>query len=114
MQVLSYYQRNKDRIKDKARQTKLTGKDGKTWNDLRKRPRPHHCELCHHFHNENGRPIRLEYHHWINEYPEIGLWLCYKCHHFAEYLDRSGATMSVSIYYTLKREAEQNFHGNLT
>lgn len=114
MQVLSYYQRNKDRIKKKARQTRLTGKDGKTWNDLKKRPRPNCCELCRHAMNDNSKSIRLEYHHWNDVYPEIGLWLCYKCHHFAEYLDRSGAALSITTYYMLKREAEQNFHENLT
>lgn len=114
MQALSYYQRNKTRIKTKARRTRLTGKDGKTWNDLKKRQRPNHCELCRRTLNDGSQPIRLEYHHWNDVYPEIGLWLCYKCHHFAEYLDQPGAAQMIYVYKILKDRAEQDFHGNLT
>jgi len=42
-----------------------------------KRPRPDSCELC-------GRsPSKLDYHHWDNKKPHLGLWLCMSCHIFA-------------------------------
>lgn len=40
------------------------------------------CELC----GKMGK--QLAYHHWDNNYPELGIWLCTKpCHWLAESLD---------------------------
>jgi len=49
---------------------------------LRKRPHTHYCELC-------GTHIkkRFSYHHWLDDLPEVGLWLCFKCHQLAETID---------------------------
>ena len=41
---------------------------------VNKRPRPESCELC-----KWGHKI-LHYHHWDDNNPELGLWLCGRCH----------------------------------
>lgn len=49
-----------------------------------KRPYPSDdcCELC-------GRQVRrLEYHHWDDSHPELGMWICWYCHHGAEWFER--------------------------
>uniref|UniRef100_A0A6M3IEF0 Uncharacterized protein n=1 Tax=viral metagenome TaxID=1070528 RepID=A0A6M3IEF0_9ZZZZ len=43
-------------------------------------PEDEACELC-------GRLKKLAYHHWNDEYPEIGIWVCQKCHWICEGLD---------------------------
>ncbi len=40
------------------------------------------CEVCH-------KPAnRLDYHHWNDDYPCLGLWLCVQCHIMAEKVDK--------------------------
>lgn len=49
---------------------------------LNKRPRPNACEVC-------GIVVdRLDYHHWDDEHPCLGLWLCLSCHKMAERIDK--------------------------
>lgn len=40
------------------------------------------CEVCGEYRD------RLEYHHWDDEHPCLGLWLCSWCHHMAEKVDK--------------------------
>ena len=48
-----------------------------------KRPRPDGiCELC-----GGGYHDILHYHHWDDNNPQFGVWLCFKHHHFAEAVD---------------------------
>lgn len=47
---------------------------------VRKRLHPGKCELC----GANYDKIKLDYHHWDDETPELGIWVCYKCHRFVE------------------------------
>lgn len=109
MQVISYYQRNKNRIRNLLRITKLTTKDNTVHTRLRKRPHPGECELCGLAYNHEGKSIRLEYHHWIATYPEIGLWLCHKCHTAAEFLDLSECPYLANRYYDLKETVKRDF-----
>ena len=48
-----------------------------------KRPRPVDmtCEVCH---RVSGK---LDWHHWEDEHPEKGMWLCFPCHKTAENID---------------------------
>ena len=47
-----------------------------------KRHRPEACEVC-------GYPKpRLNYHHWDDDHPEKGLWLCGICHYMAGMIER--------------------------
>ena len=43
-----------------------------------KRTHPGKCELC------GNSNIRLQYHHWLEKQPGIGMWICNPCHIFAE------------------------------
>ncbi len=53
---------------------------------LNKRPYPGECEVC-------GLPKEkgLLYHHWDEDNPSVGLWLCSRCHRLAEVLDKLGS-----------------------
>ena len=62
---------------------------------VKKRPRPETCELC------NELPTKMEWHHWNDNHPEIGMWLCSRCHRFAEGVDRG---LSLDLYLELKRK----------
>lgn len=52
-----------------------------------KRARPDHCELCGKTLTVKGKAIKLDYHHWDSADFSKGLWLCYRCHAFAEASD---------------------------
>ena len=42
------------------------------------------CEICK---STISGKHKLNWHHWNDEYPEIGLWLCHICHKKAEVLE---------------------------
>jgi len=47
-----------------------------------KRPKPYGCELC-------GKNVKkLNYHHFKDLEPILGIWLCQSCHSFVENVDR--------------------------
>lgn len=61
------------------------------------------CELC-------GKAAKLlSYHHWDDEAPEFGLWLCTICHKIAEAVDAG----IVSKYSQLKEEASKEVCRNI-
>lgn len=66
-----------------------------------KRPKPDECELC-------GRERRLSYHHWEDDNPSWGLWLCHTCHRFAESVDQG----TVNKYLQLKAQVEKTVLGS--
>ncbi len=48
-----------------------------------KRPRPDDCEFC-------GKEVsKLNYHHFEDLEPILGIWLCQSCHHFVENIDKA-------------------------
>jgi hypothetical protein len=47
----------------------------KSWNHVGKRPYTKSCEIC-----GKSPKLSLHWHHWDDDHPEIGLWLCPKCH----------------------------------
>ena len=50
---------------------------------VNKRTRPNDiCELC------NKEFSRLDYHHWDDNNPKYGLWLCHRCHLLAGDVDK--------------------------
>ncbi len=65
---------------------------------LKKRPRPDLCEVC------EDRPAKA-YHHWNNEDPSIGLWLCFRCHMAAEVMDDLPNLDLFTVYIDLKEKA---------
>ncbi|MBA7586542.1 hypothetical protein ES708_28544 [subsurface metagenome] len=96
-QQSSWYQRNKPWVRERrrlyARQHTLRTTD-RCWYGLFKRPRPRCCEVC------NQERKRLSYHHWDDDHPDIGLWLCGWCHAMAEVVDKGYH----DIYLRLKGE----------
>jgi hypothetical protein len=73
--------RNKENATNWLRQNYLfTG--GKKIRLKWKRKHPDNCELC----KDDCRNKKLFYHHW--NYLEIGIWVCWRCHHFVEGVDR--------------------------
>ena len=88
-----YFQKNKVRIY-KRRDTPEFREYQRKWRKdhyltvngertrVNKRPLPEGdlCEVCGTYYKA------LEYHHW--ESYEKGIWLCYKCHRYAEYIDK--------------------------
>ena len=109
MNTQAYYNRNKQRILNKRRRENLTTSEGVAWKGLKKRPHPKQCELCGSEKNVKLGPIRLEWHHWIEANPNIGLWMCYRCHRFAEFCDKYDVGLMFRTYETLKGEAYEMF-----
>jgi len=46
-----------------------------------RRPKPSKCEKC------GKERKKIGWHHWDDNHLEIGLWLCWPCHIFAERID---------------------------
>ena len=86
-----WYLMNKDKIEVKRRQSLLDGR----WKGLNKRQYTGICELC------GCEKDRLEYHHWDDQYPDMGLWLCFRCHRHAEALDHDVLDIA-ELYFSLK------------
>jgi len=49
-----------------------------------RRPKPDECELCH----KKVKGRGLGWHHWDDEKPELGLWLCWSCHRFVGSIEK--------------------------
>ncbi len=49
---------------------------------VEKRPRPDNCEVC------GCTPKRLDYHHWDDNHPELGIWVCKTCHDMCEGIEK--------------------------
>lgn len=69
------------------------------WMSITKRQCPEKCEIC-----KRKRAYRLGYHHWDDNNPSKGLWLCIRCHRIAEALDHPEKV--VNKYLALKQEIE--------
>jgi len=98
--VCAYHYAEPGRLNDYNRQTQLkTTVDGQVviFTGLNKRSFTHFCELC-------GGHIKVKfcYHHWLDDFPELGMWLCFKCHQLAETLDNLSDL--IPKYLQLKRE----------
>ncbi|KKN54550.1 hypothetical protein LCGC14_0591420 [marine sediment metagenome] len=50
-----------------------------------KRPYTGKCELCGATYEDDKS--KFHYHHWIDEEPTIGIWVCVKCHWMIEAVD---------------------------
>jgi predicted transcriptional regulator len=64
----------------------------------KKRPMPDNCELCHKKETLEHEKARLVWHHWNDEHPELGMWICLQCHSFAGRVDDGW----VEVYLKLK------------
>lgn len=68
---------------------------------VNKRPYSETCELCG---GTNKR--RLDYHHWDDDNPSNGLWLCRRCHFFVEMFEQKGFLLP--LYEGLKKLVEES------
>ena len=66
---------------------------------VKKRSQPDECEWC-------GKAVLphkwLVWHHWDDKHPEYGLWLCWKCHVIAEFLEQTDSMQKIEEYMLLK------------
>jgi len=97
-----YYERNKDKFRmcsknyQRKHRLMVSGKSV----SVNKRPRPNDiCELC-------GRiATKLNYHHWNDSKPILGMWLCGNCHFFAGGVEKGG---NINNYLKLKGAIEND------
>jgi len=68
---------------------------------VNKRPRPTNCELC-------GRLKKiLGYHHWDDDDPSKGVWVCGNCHWIVGAYEKKHSDIITERYIKLKSEIEQ-------
>jgi len=97
--------RKRDTILQSTLHSSRTNGRDKRWNHVGKRPYPETCEIC-------GKPpknskISLHWHHWNDEHPEIGLWLCQKCHIKVNAYETNQKNPDfINTYLTLKNKME--------
>ena len=100
----SWYRANTEKMRIQSREynrkfkvyLKTTGKAIRV-NNKRQRPIGSQCELCRRI------PNRLIYHHWTDEHPEWGMYICGYCHLFVERIEQ-GEQQS---YWKLKTQIEE-------
>jgi len=76
---------------DYERHHRLTSRGHRLFgpNQVTKRPYPEdpiRCEVCRHVFDESDKRPLL-YHHWNNEVPDWGIWVCTPCHKLCESID---------------------------
>lgn len=73
--------------------------------------KPARCMRCGNLSNRNGKPIKLEGHHWDDDHGNQQLFLCWQCHRIAEafdLLDELGLA-PLEEYLALKRQEEKSY-----
>lgn len=83
----------------KSRISNLFSK-GKYYTGLNKRPYTGYCELC-----GKKQDKRLCYHHWDDNKPDMGIWMCNPCHWFVEGIERG---LQLRKYLDLKEKIESS------
>ncbi len=96
--------KHQKQLRDHMRFHVGTTKDGRQICGINRRERPEGCELC-----GNVPPHRLHYHHWDDDDLDTGLWLCTRCHRFAESTD-AGMMEHLDEYLQLKNMATEETH----
>jgi hypothetical protein len=90
-----YYRTHKDQYRQYQRQNPLSHEqkevhrnyvrenflclNGNNHVRVKKRPFTIRCELC-----GKEQEFHKAYHHWNDEKPELGIWICLSCHNIAE------------------------------
>ncbi len=78
----------KIRYRDIARNNHLVLKNGKKLYHAPKRKWTGYCEICNRHVNEITYPRKINYHHWDDDKPEWGIWVCGVCHTVVEGIER--------------------------
>ena len=96
-----WYLLHKDKLETERRQSLL----GNRWRGLNKRQYSGYCELC-------EQPFdRLEYHHWDDDNPAMGIWLCHHCHRYAEGFDKAIVDPSfLELYKEIKNRIATEYY----
>lgn len=96
--------RNKDKERDRMREyvrKNIINTTDERGNPIRiktsKRPHTLTCEMCH------NSTKQSQYHHWDDEHPEWGIWVCCICHMFCEGIENG---LTFEQYSTLKKKVE--------
>ena len=95
------YEKQREHYRKHCLSTKRDGKIIK-WKNLNKRDYFGKCEMC-----GSEKEFKFDYHHWNDNKPDLGMWLCFKCHAFAEMLDKitsDKAHSYINSYYKLKEK----------
>lgn len=100
-----WVKRPHEQVRAGQRHTKL-GSSGRYWTGLNKRTYPNGiCELC------SIKVDRMHYHHWDDDNPSLGLWLCPNCHRYAEGMDQVLNDPSMlDQYANLKATVSRIYH----
>lgn len=89
-----YYRNNKEYLKDYRRKHYICGIAGR----VDKRARPDNiCEVC------GGKCGRLNYHHWDDSNPKLGVWVCRRCHSVVGSIDDGDMEVWMKRYLDLKK-----------
>lgn len=105
--IPGYYEKRKKNLTAYRRETVLGTGDYRnvtTIYGLSKRPHPGRCEVC-----EGFQDKKLNYHHWDDEHPGLGIWLCFWCHAVAELIDRNVNVNELAERYSaIRAQVEKN------
>ncbi len=98
--VPDHYKRRLERTVNYYRRTQIitgtTKDDISVIKHLNKRPHTDVCELC-----GAVRKKKHYYHHWDKNSPSLGMWICFKCHRLAEFIDNNPDFQEVIAKYLL-------------
>ena len=86
-------------IVSRRRQCSLMTKEG-TLRGLNKRTYTGNCEIC------GYEKKRMSYHHWNDDKPSMGIWVCQACHWFVGGIDKG---LLVDKYIQLKQNVEKEY-----
>ena len=100
------YRKNRKRVLEHQRNTVLRSTKIPFIYGLKKRSYTNYCELCN---RKIGIEIkRLLYHHWNNDKPELGIWICLRCDKICEsFENRKKQEQLINKYLNLKQIIEK-------
>lgn len=93
-------QQRKDYSREYSRRYMLPVSGKRIRVQKRGRPDDNCCELC-----GVKREFYLQYHHWDDEHPEKGIWVCGLCHNAVERYEKG----ILGNYLELKEQIEENY-----
>lgn len=89
---------NHDKILTRNRQTLLRSSNGKRVR-INKRQHPEVCEIC----GKKPKSAALAYHHWDDNKPQLGIWICTGCHTWAEAIEKKQKIRMPANLYSIKK-----------